>query len=382
MDVPSVLIIIIGVALIGGLLVLLLRHERNDGDAVRLAATIESLAGTQAELAGRLSQMAESGAVAQAQLSERLQAQERAVSKTLEERLADLTRRIGENLQKNNTHTGETMAKLQERLAVIDAAQKNITELSGQVVGLQDILANKQARGAFGEIQLQDLVRNALPPSAYEFQVTLGNGKRADCMIHLPNPPGSIVIDAKFPLESYRALVVAEDDATRLQARRKFSSDVGTHISHIAERYIVTGETAESALLFLPSEAVYAELHANFPEVLERSYAQRVWIVSPTTMMATLNTVRAVLKDARMREQAGVIQHEVARMLQDVGRLDQRVENLERHFGQAEKDLREIRTSAEKVVRRGERITEIELGEDDPTKLEAVGSAEIHRLAK
>lgn len=382
MDLSSILIIAIVTALVGGLMVLLLRRSQNDGDAARLTTTIESIAGTQAELAGRLSQLAESGAAAQAQLAERMQAQERAVTKTLEERLADLTRRIGENLQKNSTHTGETMAKLQERLAVIDAAQKNITELSGQVVGLQDILANKQARGAFGEIQLQDLVRNALPPSAYDFQVTLGNGKRADCMVHLPNPPGSIVIDAKFPLESYRAMVDAADDTARTQARRRFAADVGTHISHIAERYIVPGETAESALLFLPSEAVYAELHATFPEVLERSYAQRVWIVSPTTMMATLNTVRAVLKDARMREQAGVIQQEVSRMLQDVGRLDQRVENLERHFGQAEKDLREIRTSAEKVVRRGEHITEIELGDEETDKLEAVGGAEIHQLAK
>ncbi|MBT5049634.1 MAG: DNA recombination protein RmuC [Rhodospirillaceae bacterium] len=382
MDLVLGLIVVIGAAFAGGLVVFLLRRGQSGGDSARLMNSVESLAGSQAELAGRLSQIAESGAVAQAQLSERLQAQERAVTKTLEERLADLTRRIGENLQKNTTHTGETMAKLQERLAVIDAAQKNITELSGQVVGLQDILANKQARGAFGEIQLQDLVRNALPPSAYDFQVTLGNGKRADCMVHLPNPPGSIVIDAKFPLESYRALVDAPDDAARTQARRKFASDVAVHIGHIAERYIVPGETAESALLFLPSEAVYAELHANFPEVLERSYAQRIWIVSPTTMMATLNTVRAVLKDARMREQAGVIQQEVTRMLQDVGRLDQRVENLEKHFGQAEKDLREIRTSAEKVVRRGEHITEIELGEDGAPELEAVGGAEIHRLAK
>lgn len=382
MDMVFGLIIAIGAAAIGGLVVFLLRRGRSGDDSARLMNSVEGLASSQAELAGRLSQIAESGAVAQAQLSERMQAQERAVTKTLEERLADLTRRIGENLQKNSTHTGETMAKLQERLAVIDAAQKNITELSGQVVGLQDILANKQARGAFGEIQLQDLVRNALPPSAYDFQVTLGNGKRADCMVHLPNPPGSIVIDAKFPLESYRAMVDAADDTARTVARRKFAADVGTHIAHIAERYIVPGETAESALLFLPSEAVYAELHATFPEVLERSYAQRVWIVSPTTMMATLNTVRAVLKDARMREQAGVIQQEVSRMLQDVGRLDQRVENLERHFGQAEKDLREIRTSAEKVVRRGEHITEIELGEDESKVLEDVGGAEIHRIAK
>ena len=337
--------------------------------------------GAQAELAGRLTQFAESSAAAQAQLSERLQAQERAVTRTLEERLADLTRRIGESLQKNSTTTGETMAKLQERLAVIDAAQKNITELSGQVVGLQDILSNKQTRGAFGEIQLQDLVRNALPPSAYGFQETLGNGRRADCLIRLPNPPGNIVIDAKFPLESYRAMLDAPDDVARVQARRKFAADVAIHIGHIAERYIVPGETAESALMFLPSEAVYAELHASFADVIDRSYAQRVWIVSPTTLMATLNTVRAVLKDARMREQAGVIQQEVLRMLQDVSRLDQRVESLEKHFSMAEKDLREIRTSAEKVTRRGERITEFELAEEDrPDRLTTVREVELHRL--
>jgi len=382
MDMVLVIIAVLLAAIAGALLILFLHRGPGNTSTDRLGTTIETLATAQTELAGRLSQLAESSAVGQAQLSERLQAQERAVTKTLEERLADLTRRIGENLQKNATHASETMAKLQERLAVIDAAQQNISELSGQVVGLQDILANKQARGAFGEIQLQDIVRNALPPSAYDFQVSLGNGKRADCVIHLPNPPGSIVIDAKFPLEGYRAMLAAGDDAARLVARRKFASDVATHVGHIAERYIVPGETAESALLFLPSEAVYAELHASFPEMVERSYAQRVWIVSPTTLMATLNTVRAVLKDSRMREQAGVIQREVAQMLQDVGRLDQRVENLERHFSQAEKDLREIRTSAEKVVRRGERITEIELGDDGAEQLEHTGGAQIHRIAQ
>ena len=378
MDTLLIVIAIILASVAVAMLIVFLRRSQGDQGASRLAATIDSLALTQTELTGRLSQLAESSAVGQAQLSERLQAQERAVTKTLNERLADLTRRVGENLQQNTTRTGETMAKLQERLAIIDTAQKNITELSGQVVGLQDILANKQARGAFGEVQLQDLVKNALPPSAYDFQVTLGNGKRADCVVHLPNPPGSIVIDAKFPLEGYRAMLDASDDTARTLARRRFAADVSTHVAHIATRYIVPGETAESALLFLPSEAVYAELHATFPEIVERSYSQRVWIVSPTTLMATLNTVRAVLKDSRMREQAGVIQQEVANMLQDVGRLDQRVENLERHFNQAEKDLREIRTSSEKIMRRGDRITEIEVGEEVAETLE---SASVHQLA-
>jgi len=337
--------------------------------------------GTDAELAGRLSQMAESTAAQQAQLAERMQAQERAITKMLEERLGDLGKKVGDSLQLSSTKTGETMAKLQERLAVIDAAQKKITDLSTQVVGLQDILSNKQARGAFGEVQLQDLVKAALPPSAYGFQATLGNGRRADCLIKLPNPPGPIVIDAKFPLEGYRQLVDATDE-TRETARKRFAADVLTHVKHIAERYIVPGETAESALMFMPSEAVYAELHANLSHMVDQSYGYRVWIVSPTTLMATLNTVRAVLKDAHMREQAGLIQKEVLTMMEDIGRLDQRVENLEKHFSQAEKDLREIRTSAGKITRRGERIGELEFGEAGPEEALAAPPERLHRVGQ
>jgi len=351
MDLISILVIAVGSILVTGLIVLLLRKPQNTSNH-------------QVELIGRLAQMADANASQQAQLSERLQAQERALSKTLEDRLTALSKRVNDNLQESSTKTGETMTKLQERLAVIDAAQKNITELSSQVVGLQDILSNKQARGAFGEIQLQDLVRSALPPSSFEFQSTLKNNRRADCLIHLPNPPGAIVIDAKFPLESYRALLEAKDELGRTVASRQFTLDVGKHINDIAERYIIPGETAESALMFLPSEAVYAELHANFTKIVELSYSKKVWIVSPTTLMATLNTVRAILKDAKMQEQAGLIQTEVLKMLKDLARLDQRVDNLEKHFGQAEKDLKEIRTSTEKVSKSGERITELEFGEN------------------
>ena len=351
MDLISFFVIAVGSMLVTGLIVLLLRKPQNTSNH-------------QVELIGRLAQMAEANAAQQAQLSERLQAQERALSKTLEDRLTALSKRVNDNLQESSTKTGETMIKLQERLAVIDAAQKNITELSSQVVGLQDILSNKQARGAFGEIQLQDIVRSALPPSSFEFQFTLKNSRRADCLIHLPNPPGAIVIDAKFPLESYRALLKAKDELGRTVASRQFILDVGKHINDIADRYIIPGETAESALMFLPSEAVYAELHANFTKTVELSYSKKVWIVSPTTLMATLNTVRAILKDAKMQEQASLIQTEVMKMLKDLVRLDQRVDNLEKHFGQAEKDLKEIRTSTEKVSKSGERITELEFGEN------------------
>ena len=236
------------------------------------------------------------------------------------------------------------------------------------MVGLQDILANKQSRGAFGEIQLNDLVSNVLPPNAYTFQATLSNGRRADCLLKLPNPPGPIVIDAKFPLESFTALQGASDEAGKKAAGRAFASDILKHVNDIAERYILPGETAESALMFLPSEAIFLELHTNFIGVLEKSYRARVWIVSPTTMMATLNTVRAVLKDVRMRDQAGAIQDQVRTMLVDLARLDERVGKLQRHFDQATRDVREIRTSTDKVLRHGERIDELQL--EDSNKSE------------
>jgi DNA recombination protein RmuC len=317
-----------------------------------------------AMLAGRLAQMAESQHAVQNTIVERLQTQERVVIKAVDERLQGFSKQVGDRLNDSSTKSQTALADLRERLAVIDKAQQNLTELSTQVVGLQDILANKQARGAFGEIQLRDIVEATLPPSAYEFQATLGNGRRADCLLRLPNPPGAIAIDSKFPLESYEALRKAgSDDAQVTVARRAFQADVRRHVKDIAERYIIPGETAESALLFLPSEAVYAELHANCREVVEASYKARVWIVSPTTLMATLNTVRAVLKDVRMREQAAIIQTEVGKMMEDVLRLDKRVGKLETHFDQAARDIQDIRTSANKVLSRGEKIGELELEE-------------------
>ncbi len=281
------------------------------------------------------------------------------------QRLDGLSKRMGDSLTAQTERTGQTLKVLHERLAVIDHAQKNITELSEQMVGLQDILSNKQARGAFGEIQLNDLVTAALPANAYDFQVTLSNGKRADCLLQLPNPPGPIVIDSKFPLESYAALRDAESDADKVQAGRAFSASVLKHVKDIAERYILPGETAESALMFLPSEAVYAELHANFRNVVEEGFKRRVWIVSPTTLMATLNTVRAILRDVHMREQADVIQAEIGKLLEDLGRLDQRVDKLQTHFDQATRDIRDIRISTDKVTKRGARIDALQLGDDD-----------------
>jgi DNA recombination protein RmuC len=278
------------------------------------------------------------------------------VEKSLREQEQALAKVVAERLDRTEKATGQIVTDLRERLARIDEAQKKIGELSTQVVSLQEVLSNK----------LNDLVQSALPPSAYAFQETLSTGVRADCLLRLPNPPGPIAIDAKFPLESYSQLraVAAGDAAALLAAQRAFQQAIRKHIADIRAKYIVPGETAESALMFLPSEAVYAELHANFTGLVEDSYKARVWIVSPTTMMATLNTVRAVLKDVRMREQAGEIQKTVGLLLGDVKRLDDRVDNLKKHFTQTEKDLREIDTSTTAITRRGERILAVDLGEE------------------
>ncbi len=353
--------VVLGAAAIAGALlvlsiVLALRRPRLDLIAAPLAQGL-------AELQGRLSQMSDSQVATQTAVAERLQAQERVLTRNLEQRLADFGKRVGDRLQEQTTQATKSLTDLRERLAVIDAAQKNITELSSQVVGLQDILANKQARGAFGEIQMQDLVQATLPPSAYSFQAALNGGTRVDCLLLLPNPPGPIALDAKFPLESYRALREAKDEAATAQARRQFSTAVRTHVRSIAEKYIVAGETADSALMFLPSEAVYAELHANFPNVVDECFRARVWVVSPTTLMATLTTVRAILKDVRLREQSHLIQAELHRLMDDVGRLDERVGKLQRHFEQAGEDVRQIRITTEKVGKRAERIEELQVGD-------------------
>ena len=315
-------------------------------------------------LTERLTQISEYQATSLNQLSQKFQEQERALTKSIDERLSATSIRVSETLEKNINIQKTSLDDLKERLVRIDTAQKNITELSSQMISLQDLLSNKQARGAFGEVQLHDLVSSILPPNSYTFQATLSNNKRADCLLNLPMPPGPIVIDAKFPLESYRALQNSENEQYNKQAKRAFSSDILKHITDIAEKYILPGETAEAALMFLPSEAVYAELHANFSNIVEKSYQAKVFIVSPTTLWATLNTVRAVLKDVHMKEAAGLIQKEIMSLITDVSRLDKRVGNLQRHFDQASEDMREVRISAEKINKRSELIQNLEVDED------------------
>lgn len=358
-DLQLILTAAAGILIIINLLILFLRK-----DDKKLQTIADVFYRGQAELAGRLSQMAETNQQQQHKISEAIAEQRLSVLKMMDEKLLQVSKNVGEGLQKTTIQTNQTLTDLRERLAKIDTAQQKISALSEQVVSLQEVLSNKQARGAFGEIQLNDLVTSILPPSAYAFQVVLSNQKRADCVLNLPNPPGTIVIDSKFPLESYHALRTAANDREKLEADRFFKASVLKHIKDISEKYILPGETAESALMFLPSEAIYAELHANFPEVVETSYRAKVWIVSPTTLMATLNTVRAILKDAKMREMAGVIQKEVGTLTEDIGRLDGRIESLSRHFKQANEDIDGIKVSSGKIAKRIQRIEDIQLGED------------------
>lgn len=342
--------------------------------ALIVAVRAEKGAGDErlAQLTGRLAQMAEHQTTALARTAEQLQAQERAVTKMLDERLAEVTRRIGDNLQKASDKSTEALGGLHERLAVIDAAQKNITELSAEVVSLQDILSNKQVRGAIGQTQMEDLVRNMLPPGAFAFQVTLSNGKRADCVIKLPNPPGVIAVDSKYPHEAFMRMIASADERELAAAEQAFRSDVIKHIKDIADKYIIPGETADSAIMFVPAESVFAELHDRFPGIVEEGFKRRVYIVSPTTLMATLNTVRAILKDARMREQAHIIQAEIGKLMEDVGRLDKRAGDFAAQFARAQTSLEEMRTSAAKILKRGIAIENIPLDEPQPQPSEDV----------
>jgi DNA recombination protein RmuC len=318
--------------------------------AAALAATTRSLAEGQERLTGALGQIAE----AQARLGQ-----------VMDRRLAEVQTQMGESLSGSASRTAHALGALQERLAAIDRAQAKIERLSGDVLSLQDILSNKQARGAFGEIQLADIVQKALPPDAYVMQATLSNGRRVDCLLLLPDPPGPTAIDAKFPLEAYEQLRAAEGPKAKAEAQRQFRTAVRAHIAAIAERYLIPGETADGALMFLPSEAVYAELHANFADVVREGFAARVWIVSPTTLMATLNTMRAILRDSRLRAQAGAMRRELGLLHKDIARLLERVAKLDSHFEQARRDVEQITISAEKASARAARLETADLGETE-----------------
>jgi DNA recombination protein RmuC len=332
-----------------------------------LESRLRELTAAQNEIAGRFSE----AIMAQSHHYGDLQ-------RNLTQRLENMDQRLGVNLKEN----AETLGGLRERLTVIDEAQKNLTDISGQVVSLQQILANKQSRGAFGQAQMENIVRDALPNGLYEFQATLSNKSRPDCVINLPNGAARLVIDSKFPLECFEVLKNATNDTERKAAGARIKSDVGKHVKDIAEKYLIAGETQDPAIMFVPSESLYAELHDSFPDLIQTAYRSRVVVVSPNILMLAINTVQTVLKDARMREQASLIQREVQLLLRDVTLLTDRVGKLQTHFGQVDSDIKQIMISAEKIAGRADRIEKVEVGGTDaaiesaakPTLFSAVGN--------
>ena len=292
----------------------------------------------------------------------------------MEGRLSEVQKQIFDSLSGSASNTAKSLGALQERLIAIDKAQANLEKLSGNVLGLQDILSNKQTRGVFGEIQLKDIVSKALPPNSYAFQVLLKNGRRVDCMIYLPYPPGPIAIDSKFPLDAYENLGKFENEIEKNKAIQIFKKSIRFHINSISEKYIVEGETADGAIMFLPSEAIYAELHANFSDIIHEGFSKRVWIVSPTTCMATLNTIRGILKDATLKENSSKIRENLNLLFKDVSRLGNRIDNLDKHFNLASKDLEEVKVSAQKVTNRADKFEALDFGEIDHSTIGDVGS--------
>ncbi|MBP0438482.1 DNA recombination protein RmuC [Tianweitania sediminis] len=305
----------------------------------------------QSEMQGRMGALADVFSSRQAELN-------RAIS----ERLDGMTTRLGHSMTEQTRATHENLARLQERLVAIDTAQNNIQSLAGQVVQLQAILSNKQTRGAFGQSRMEAIVADGLPQGGYEFQATLSNGNRPDCLIRMPNGTASLVIDAKFPLEAWNAIRAAEGEAQQKVAAQSFRRDVEFHIKAIADKYLISGETQDTAFMFVPSESIFAEIHEHFEAVVQKAHRVRVVIVSPSLLMLSIQVVQAILKDARMREQAHLIQGEVMRLMEDVGRLDERVRKLQTHFGQAGKDIDDILVSTKKLTSRGAKIEALELG--------------------
>lgn len=333
-------------------------RARSESEARERGREIETqvaaLAKVQGELTGRMQTMAEVFGTRQSELAG-----------GLSDRLDKMSQRMGHSMVESTQRTQEALAKVHERLAVIDNAQTHIKSLSGQVVQLQQILSNKQSRGAFGQGRMEAIIQDGLPKGTYAFQATLSNNRRPDCLVHLPNDAAALVIDAKFPLEAWTALREAASDEALKAARQRFRQDVQRHIQDIRERYFIPGETQDTAFMFVPSESVFAEIHEQFEDLVQKAHRARVVIVSPSLLMLSIQVIQAVLRDANMQEQAHVIQKEVRHLLDDLARLNDRVGNLQRHFQQASKDIEQIATSSDKVQKRGRRITDLEF-EDTP----------------
>jgi DNA recombination protein RmuC len=313
-------------------------------------ARVAELMRAQNEMNGRMEAMAKILGSRQAELLQ-----------GLSERIDGLGHRVGQSISETTRSTHENLSRLGERLAIIDKAQQNITTLSGQVVQLQQILANKQTRGAFGQARMEAIIQDGLAPGSYAFQATLSNGTRPDCLIHLPNGASGLVVDAKFPLEAWNAIRAANTAETMRTAEAQFRRDTLKHIQDIAERYLVPGETQDTAFMFVPSESIFADIHERFEDVIQRGHRAHVVIVSPTLLMLSIQVVQSLLRDARVREQAHIIQDEVVKLMDDVRRLDDRVRKLQNHFGAAVTDVEQILTSTRKIASRGAKIEAVEL---------------------
>jgi DNA recombination protein RmuC len=309
----------------------------------------------QAEMAGRMQTMAEIFGSRQADLA-----------RAMSERLDGLRTHMGQGIEASGKTTNESLQKLNERLAVIDTAQKNLTDLTSEVLTLKDVLSNKQARGAYGQGRMEAIVRDGLPASHYAFQATLSNRTRPDCVVSLPGDSRKLVIDAKFPLEGFSAFRSAESEEARRLASARVRADMNVHIKDIAEKYVDADETQDMALMFVPSEALYADLHEHFDDMIQKAHRARVVIVSPSLLALAIQVMQSLVRDARMRDEARVIQTEVTRLLGDVRRLGERVVKLDQHFRQASDDVAQIVISSDKIVKRGEKIEALEFEEKTP----------------
>ncbi|MGV1790322.1 DNA recombination protein RmuC [Rhizobium sp. A37_96] len=350
------------ILLVIAVLVLFIRSRaRAEDDMLDAEHTMAALLRSQAEMQGRLAAMAEVFGSRQAELNQ-----------AIGQRLDGMSQRVTATIGEQTRSTHENLRRLQERLAVIDAAQTNIQSLAKDVVGLQAILSNKQTRGAFGQARMETIVADGLPMGAYAFQPTLSNGSRPDCTIRMPNGSPPLVIDAKFPLEAWNAIRGAASPEHGKIAAQQFRRDLELHIRDISEKYLIPSETQDTAFLFVPSESIFAEIHENFEAIVQKAQRARIVIVSPSLLMLSIQVIQAVLKDQRMREQAHVIQSEVAHLMDDLSRLDERVRKLQGHFAMAQKDVDMIVTSADKLARRGERIEALEFeAAKEPAKTRA-----------
>ncbi|WP_336278743.1 DNA recombination protein RmuC [Bartonella sp. CB175] len=341
--------------------------ERAYESQMQMAALLK----TQAEMQGRMQAMAEIFSKRQSELNQ-----------SIREQLNVMTTNLGQTLQVQTKSTHDNLTRLQERLAVIDAAQNNIQSLTGKVVQLQEILNNKQTRGTFGQGRMEAIIADALPANSYVFQATLSNGKRPDCLIYMPNKTPSLVIDAKFPLEAWNAMRKASSSQERQEEERKFRTDMEVHIRDISQKYLIPGETHDTAFLFVPSESIFATIHEDFELLVQKANRAHVIIVSPSLLMLSVQVVQTIMKDARMREQAHLIQSEVAKLMEDFQRMDTRVRALQKHFYKVDEDIGAILTSSSKIMKRANRIEAFELKENNavPTQMSASVQSQTLRL--